>query len=59
MRDDIGSDLVNFPFLDGDVQLIRFARVCSLYTKPKRSQSNRGLLCQLCTSRACNHAKRF
>ena len=39
-RDDFGFDIVNFPFLDGDVphrasygvyisQLIRFARVCN------------------------------
>ena len=39
-RDDFNSEIVNFPFLDGDVprspsygvyisQLIRFARVCS------------------------------
>ena len=37
-RDDFDFDIVNFPFLDGDVpygvhvyisQLIRFARVCS------------------------------
>ena len=29
-RDDFDFEIVNFPFLDGDVsQLIRFARVCS------------------------------
>ena len=33
-RDDFDFDIVNFPFLDGDVsrrasQLIRFARVCN------------------------------
>ena len=42
-RDDFDFDIVNFPFLDGDVprrasygvyisQLIRFARVCNLVT---------------------------
>ena len=45
-RDDFDFDIVNFPFLDGDVprhpsygvyisQLIRFARVCSNLSSPR------------------------